>query len=239
MANNRFQIRRSSVAGKVPANTDLNIGELGLNITDQILYSTNGTVVFEIGANNTNQKVNGNLSLTVNGSRLSFKPINGSQDVYFTQQNDDNFVFYNTNTSGGVKPVFSVYANTNSPNQNSAFQFHVPVKLNSILYANGTAGGNGQVLVSNGSATYWGTPGTGATFTASNSTPASPNPGDEWLNTDTGILYTYFNDGNSSQWVEWGPYAIQTPDPNIFNLDGGTPTSTYGGLSAIDAGGVT
>lgn len=33
--------------------------------------------------------------------------------------------------------------------------------------------------------------------------PTSPGPGDQWLNVDDGNIYTYFNDGDSSQWVEF------------------------------------
>lgn len=39
-------------------------------------------------------------------------------------------------------------------------------------------------------------------FTASSSAPADPQPGQRWVDLDTGICYTYFFDGTSSQWVE-------------------------------------
>lgn len=42
----------------------------------------------------------------------------------------------------------------------------------------------------------------GGGFTASSSAPGSPAEGDRWFDLDTGILYTYVNDGTSSQWVE-------------------------------------
>jgi microcystin-dependent protein len=32
--------------------------------------------------------------------------------------------------------------------------------------------------------------------------PASANPGDIWVNTTTGIAFVYYNDGNTSQWME-------------------------------------
>lgn len=43
-----------------------------------------------------------------------------------------------------------------------------------------------------------------AMYTASASPPSSPDPGDLWLDLDSGILFEYFDDGTSSQWVEWG-----------------------------------
>jgi len=53
-ANNLIQIKRTSISGRAANTTTLpNPGELALNMTDGILYSGNGSVVFEIGANNT------------------------------------------------------------------------------------------------------------------------------------------------------------------------------------------
>lgn len=42
----------------------------------------------------------------------------------------------------------------------------------------------------------------GVTFTTGTSAPLSPQSGDEWLDTNSGIKYTYVDDGTSSQWVE-------------------------------------
>jgi hypothetical protein len=66
-----IKIKRSSVAGKVPTTSDIATGELALNTKDQKLYSSNGTVVFPIGAKQTNLIVSGNTSITnliANGS---------------------------------------------------------------------------------------------------------------------------------------------------------------------------
>ncbi|HEY8097248.1 MAG TPA: pyocin knob domain-containing protein, partial [Methylobacter sp.] len=45
-----------------------------------------------------------------------------------------------------------------------------------------------------------GAPG-GASVTISDTPPASPTAGNLWWESDTGNLYIYYNDGNSSQWV--------------------------------------
>jgi hypothetical protein len=42
------------------------------------------------------------------------------------------------------------------------------------------------------------------TYTSSATAPVSPSEGDEWFNTDAGILFKYVNDGNSNQWIEFG-----------------------------------
>jgi hypothetical protein len=43
---------------------------------------------------------------------------------------------------------------------------------------------------------------TQAQSTSSSTPPATANPGEFWYNTNDGILFTYFDDGTSAQWVE-------------------------------------
>jgi hypothetical protein len=72
MANNLIQIKRTSVSGRAANTSTLqNAGELALNMADGILYSSNGSSVFEIGANNTNVNITGNATVkavVANGS---------------------------------------------------------------------------------------------------------------------------------------------------------------------------
>lgn len=57
------KIKRSSVQGKAPTTGDITAGELALNTRDGKLYSSDGSVVFEIGANTTNLNVTNDLSV--------------------------------------------------------------------------------------------------------------------------------------------------------------------------------
>lgn len=43
---------------------------------------------------------------------------------------------------------------------------------------------------------------TQAQSTSSSTPPLTAKPGEFWYNTNDGVLFTYFDDGNSSQWVE-------------------------------------
>lgn len=63
MANTVFKLRRSSVAGKQPNTSTLAIGELALNLTDRKLYSSDGTNVWETGANLTTLTVSTNTTV--------------------------------------------------------------------------------------------------------------------------------------------------------------------------------
>ena len=43
-----IKIKSSTVAGKVPETTDIQVSELALNLTDKKLYSRNADGVFEV-----------------------------------------------------------------------------------------------------------------------------------------------------------------------------------------------
>jgi hypothetical protein len=109
MSNTVFQIRRNSVSGVRPTTSSIQSGELALNLTDGIAFSTNGTVVFELGANNTNVNVTGNATIKAiiaNGSIGSANQVltsNGS-GIYWTIAGPSNintaaqYTWSNTNT---------------------------------------------------------------------------------------------------------------------------------------------
>ncbi len=131
------------------------------------IAETFGTVA--IGANTiANHKfyVNGNTlftnatfsnSATINNKgRLNFRTLNGNT-VFMEQQDDDNFVLYTTTPTGAARPVFSVYANTNTSNLSVV----IPLQLSSTIVANNFVGTAGQVLTSSGGGVYWGAAGSG------------------------------------------------------------------------------
>lgn len=54
------KIKRTTVSGRAANTTTLaNAGELAINLPDGIMYSTDGSAVFEVGANLTNSLVTG------------------------------------------------------------------------------------------------------------------------------------------------------------------------------------
>ncbi len=63
----------------------------------------------------------------------------------------------------------------------------------------GTTGPTGPTGAGSGAYSYGTTP------------PVSPNVGDRWLNSDTGVESTYVYDGDSYQWVEIGPSVGGVP----------------------------
>lgn len=47
-----------------------------------------------------------------------------------------------------------------------------------------------------------------AKSTIASSAPSSPNAGDEWIDTTTGVRYTWYVESNQGQWVEMGPSGV-------------------------------
>ena len=172
MANNVFQVKRTSTTGRTPNTTAsyatnsqyIAAGEFALNMADGILYTSNGSTVITVGSNLVNQRITNSLTLD-NDRNLNFKTVNTSATVGFRQQSDDNFVFYSTNTTYGQRAVWAIFANSDT----SALSILTPITFNSNvnqIVANGSLGTAGQVLASNGSGIYWTTSGGTGTVTS-------------------------------------------------------------------------
>ena len=73
--------------------------------------------------------------------------------------------------------------------------------------------------------------GSGATVTTSDAAPSSPSDGDLWWKSDDGRLKVYYQDADSSQWVDASP-PLSSTDPNIptavgfIKMNGNSPTWT-------------
>lgn len=105
MANNIIQVKRTSTSGRTPNTSDpantqyISAGELALNMTDGILYTSNGSALIEVGANNTSQNISTN-NLTV-GNTL-YVVANGNVGISTSSPNAKLTVTGTANVSGNV-----------------------------------------------------------------------------------------------------------------------------------------
>jgi hypothetical protein len=140
LANTVFKLRRSSVAGKVPNTSTLAIGELGLNLTDRKLYSSDGTNVWETGANLTTLTVSTNT--TVNNVIISGGiRANGAFGTANQVLTSNGSSVYWSTGGGGFTNGQSISVNN--------------FVIAGNLTANSSNGSAGQFLASNGTGLYW------------------------------------------------------------------------------------
>ncbi len=76
----------------------------------------------------------------------------------------------------------------------------------------------------------------GGGATISDTAPAGPTAGDLWWNSSDGQMYTYYNDGTSSQWVVANAF---TAGSSYLPLTGGTLTGGLAGTTAAFSGAVS
>ena len=77
------------------------------------------------------------------------------------------------------------------------------VQPSKLLDKDGQMGSVGQILSSTGTQLDWiPAPSGGANVDTSDTPPTSPSDGDLWWNSNNGELHIYYEDTNSSQWVE-------------------------------------
>jgi len=139
------KIKRSSIQGKEPTTSDITTGEIAINLRDQKLYSSNGSVVFEIGSNTTSSHIG---TLTVG---------NSSPYTFPTSDGSENFVL-KTDGSGTLSfvSVSSVSSNTSlddavSTGNTTSREITVGgLTVGSITYPS-SDGTEGQVLSTDGS----------------------------------------------------------------------------------------
>jgi hypothetical protein len=79
---------------------------------------------------------------------------------------------------------------------------------------------------------------------AATTAPANPEVGDAWFDSASGDVFIYYD----GVWVEasnandgpTGPAGATGPTGAIYvNMDGGSPSSVYGGITPLDGGGVS
>jgi hypothetical protein len=107
------------------------------------------------------------------------------------------------------------------------------VVINDISDVSAGSPSSGDFLKWNGSA--WVNGAGASAVTISDAPPGSASSGDLWWESDTGKLKIYYNDGDSSQWVDAHTTRANVQVLNT-NIDGGSASSNYGGIVALNGG---
>lgn len=81
-----IKLKRSAVTNNAPNTSVLSTGELAINTTDGIMYSANGTAVFEIGANVSSLTINAQAFPTEDGGTGQILKTYGNGQLYWTNE---------------------------------------------------------------------------------------------------------------------------------------------------------
>jgi len=108
------KIKRSSVQGKAPTTSDITAGEIALNTRDGKLFSSDGTAVFEVGANLHSLSV-GTGGISVGNGAFTLPTTDGVADQILVT--DGNGVLQWRNQSGGSALAFKQYSYIAANNQ--------------------------------------------------------------------------------------------------------------------------
>jgi hypothetical protein len=153
-----------------------------------------GSVTSTMIADGTIVNADINSSAAIAGTKVS--PSFGDQDIVTTGN-------LTLNAQGDLR-----FGDSDSSNW-VAFQAPATVSSNVTWTLPAADGTTGQVLSTNGSGTLsWATGGGGgggASVTTSDTAPNDPADGDLWYDSIGGRMYVYYEDPNTSQWVDAAP----------------------------------
>ena len=163
MAKNKFQVKRTSVSGRVPNTSDpsntsyIDTGELAFNLTDVVLYTSNGSSAIEVGSNLSSLAVR---AVIANGTV-------GTPGKVLTSGGDGGNVYWSTVTGGGGLDVDAQYYWTNTQTFSNTITFlsvinataNLALTANNATYLNTKSEGglNVNSALTANSSTYLGT----------------------------------------------------------------------------------
>jgi len=234
MANPIIQIKRSAVAGKIPTGDQLPLGELALNTFDGRLFASKnvglGTTVFAvnpwvtgIGTNTYNTYfTEGNVGI---GSTLPTSKLSVVGDGRYTGVVTATTFFGQVNA--GVATITTLSGTTGSFVTGSITN----AQGTNLNYSGiGTIGifqvSSGIVTATSGILTYYGDGSKLVTVSISTAAPSSPVSGSLWYNSNYGRIFIYYNDGDSSQWVDAAPFNIGIVTTMISTIGLSSQTAT-------------
>ena len=99
-----IKVKRSSISGKKPSTSDLDFGELALNVADKRLYTKNNTTVLEIGSNPSTLSVNSAYSFPISdGQAGQVLKTDGNGNLSFSSSHTVTVNSGNTASAGIVE----------------------------------------------------------------------------------------------------------------------------------------
>ena len=239
MAAPIIKVKRSAVAGKIPAIADLGLGEFAINTYDGKVYIEQdqggvgvGTTIvvvnpWSVGLGSTAYNTYFTAGSVGIGTTLPKAALNvvgvvsatsffgdGSQLTGISAGGGSQWI----SNSAGIHTLSSVGVGTTNPNA-------VVTSANTKVLAAGIVTaykfyGDGAGITGISAI---------ARVTVQSAPPSSPTAGDLWYHTTQARLFVYFNDGSSSQWVDAAPFNLQGSGAATVSVGATAPTGPSDG----------
>ena len=156
---------------------------------------------------------NGDQKIKTDGTNVLY---NNFANVLHTIENSGEREAWNSKVSGVFVPSFKINHNAAVELYHANGQIRLATSSTGVTVTGAlTAGGltyptvngtNGQVLTSDGAGNVaWGAGGGGGASVTISDTPPAASAGDLWWESDSGRLKIYYQDVDSSQWVDVAP----------------------------------
>jgi len=129
------KIKRSSVQGKAPTTSDITTGEIALNTRDGKLFSSDGSSIFEIGANNTIAKIG---TLTVgNTTPFTLPTTDGSADQVLTTDGSGTVTWADSSAGTDTARYYNDFRSFTVSVANTTFAINNPAGTVLKVFQNG------------------------------------------------------------------------------------------------------
>ena len=183
---NRILVKRSGNTAAIPEASDLEFGELALNYTDGNLFFKTAANTVSLLASTQIANISGNATV---GNLISTGSVTATGNVTAAYFIGDGSQLTGISASGNS------ISSGNSNVDISGAGADITMSVSGV--------GNVMVISTDGVTVTGNIVGNGIpTTTVSNVSPANPEQGDVWIDSDSGIQYIYFSDGDSAQWAE-------------------------------------
>jgi hypothetical protein len=140
MANNKIQIKRSSVSGRVPTALQLDVGEFAVNLVDNRLFTKNASnTVIDVLGQSLNTTANVSFSRVEAGNVVTSQ-VDGTGTLVLNQSGAGGFVVIKNNgletrftPSGAIEPAGPIAGSSYGSNQVDVTNLG-PMQLKGMLY---------------------------------------------------------------------------------------------------------
>jgi len=141
-----FDNPNSNTSGQAFAIRNINETTSTTQVLTRFLIDGVGNIGINTNAPTQRLTINdGNILLNTNSTGLYFTDASNSHP-YMVMQGDNNFVFYGTNSTGGQRPIWSVFQRSDS----STFRINTSASVSGSLSTTGNSVIGGNLTVSNG-----------------------------------------------------------------------------------------